>query len=127
MHNLGMYRITINLNIKYKDFQIIYHINKIYLSLLASSMNGRFCPSVNNFHSAPNRFDISELCIFGLSCAIFRRCPLDQTINAFIGRFICSDCAFKCADIMFDLYFVYSLSARVQFRNKKKEQQLKWR
>lgn len=34
----------------------------------------------------PSLFDISELCIFGLSWAILRRCPLDQTMKAFIGR-----------------------------------------
>uniref|UniRef100_A0A1B0AQS3 Uncharacterized protein n=1 Tax=Glossina palpalis gambiensis TaxID=67801 RepID=A0A1B0AQS3_9MUSC len=54
----------------------------------ASSINGRFCSSVSSFHSAPKRFDISELCIFGFSCAILRRCPRDHTINAFIGLFI---------------------------------------
>lgn len=57
-----------------------------YLSLLASSMKGLFCISESNFHSAPNLFDISELCIFGFSVAIFRRCPLDHTMKAFIGR-----------------------------------------
>lgn len=62
-----------------------------YLKRFASSMNGRFWHSVNSFHSAPSRFDISELCIFGLSCAIFRRWPRDQTIKAFIGLFIWSD------------------------------------
>ena len=61
-----------------------------YLSLLASSMKGLFSISVNIFHSAPSRLDISELCIFGLSWAILRRCPLDQTINAFIGLLIWS-------------------------------------
>lgn len=67
----------------------------VYLKRLASSMNGRFWHSVNSFHSAPRRFDISELCIFGLSCAIFRRCPRDHTIKAFIGRFIWSDWDFN--------------------------------
>lgn len=67
----------------------------VYLKRFASSMNGRFWHSVNSFHSAPRRFDISELCIFGLSCAIFRRCPRDHTIKAFIGRFIWSDWDFN--------------------------------
>ncbi len=55
-------------------------------SLLASSMNGLFSSSESNFHSAPRRLLISELCIFGFSCAIFLRCPRDQTMKAFIGR-----------------------------------------
>src|SRR6218665_32908 len=50
-------------------------------------MNGRRSASVSSFHSVPSRFEISELCIFGFSCAIFRLCPLDQTMKAFIGRF----------------------------------------
>jgi len=36
-----------------------------------------------------SRFEISELCIFGLSCAIFRRCNLLQTCSserASVGR-----------------------------------------
>lgn len=41
------------------------------------------------FH-LPKRLDISELCILGLSCAIFLRCKRDHTMNAFIGRLICS-------------------------------------
>lgn len=53
-------------------------------------MKGRFSLSLSSFHSAPSLFDISELCIFGFSWAIFRRCPRDHTINAFIGRLICS-------------------------------------
>ncbi len=55
-------------------------------SRFASSMNGLFSDSVKSFHSAPNRLLISELCIFGFSWAIFRRCARDQTMNAFIGR-----------------------------------------
>lgn len=62
-----------------------------YLKRFASSIKGRFWHSVNSFHSAPSRFDISELCIFGLSWAIFRLWPRDQTINAFMGRFMWSD------------------------------------
>lgn len=50
-------------------------------------MNGRFSESVSNFHSAPSRLEISELCILGFSRAIFLLCILDQTINAFIGLF----------------------------------------
>lgn len=61
-----------------------------YLSRFASSINGLFSPSVNSFHCAPRFFDISELCILGLSCAIFRRCPRDHTMKAFIGRLMCS-------------------------------------
>lgn len=52
------------------DFNVTFLINS-YLSLLASSMKGLFSPSNNNFHSAPNLLLISELCILGLSCAIF--------------------------------------------------------
>jgi len=55
------------------------------LSLFASSMKGRFSTSDNSFHSAPNLLLISELCIFGFSCAIFLRCPRLQTMKAFIG------------------------------------------
>lgn len=53
-------------------------------------MNGRFSDSERSFHCAPKRFDISELCILGLSDAIFLRCPRDHTINAFMGRFTLS-------------------------------------
>lgn len=53
-------------------------------------MNGLFSISVSSFHSAPSLLEISELCIFGLSCAILRRCPRDHTMNAFIGRFMWS-------------------------------------
>ena len=58
--------------------------------LFASSMNGRFCVSVSIFHSLPSRREISLLCIFGFSCAILRRWIRDQTMNAFIGRLMCS-------------------------------------
>lgn len=53
-------------------------------------MNGLFSISVSSFHSAPSLLEISELCIFGLSWAIFRRWPLDQTMKAFMGRLMCS-------------------------------------
>lgn len=53
-------------------------------------MKGLFSDSLSNFHSAPSRFEISELCILGFSWAIFLRCPLDQTMNAFMGRLMCS-------------------------------------
>lgn len=59
-------------------------------SLLASSINGRFSASDNNFHSAPSLLLISELCIFGFSWAIFRLWPRDHTMKAFIGRFTLS-------------------------------------
>lgn len=39
----------------------------------------------------PSRLEISELCIFGLSCAILRRWRRDQTMKAFIGRLMWSD------------------------------------
>ena len=42
--------------------------------------------SERRFHSAPSRFEISELCILGLSRAMRRRWPRDHTMNAFIGR-----------------------------------------
>ena len=58
--------------------------------LFASSMNGLFWVSVNIFHSEPSLREISELCILGLSCAILRRWILDHTMNAFIGRLMCS-------------------------------------
>lgn len=50
-----------------------------YLNLFASSIKGRFCDSVSSFHSAPSLLEISELCIFGFSTAIFRLWPRDQT------------------------------------------------
>lgn len=59
-------------------------------SRLASSIKGRFSASDKARHSLPSRLEISELCIFGFCCAIFRRCPRDQTMNAFIGRLTCS-------------------------------------
>lgn len=85
-----------------------------YLKRFASSINGRFSDSLNNFHSAPRRFEISELCIFGFSCAIFLRCPLDHTINAFMGRFMCS---WLCIDGGFDSDIITLLF------NKNKKQQ----
>uniref|UniRef100_A0A182U9W9 Uncharacterized protein n=1 Tax=Anopheles melas TaxID=34690 RepID=A0A182U9W9_9DIPT len=42
----------------------------------------------------PSRLEISELCIFGLSWAIFLRCNRDHTMNAFIGRLMCSSAGF---------------------------------
>lgn len=50
-------------------------------------MKGLFSYSVNNFHSAPSLLLISELCILGFSWAIFRLCPRDQTMKAFMGLF----------------------------------------
>jgi len=60
------------------------------LNLFASSINGRFSISDRIFHSAPSLFEISELCIFGFSCEIFLLWPLDQTMNAFMGRLMWS-------------------------------------
>ena len=65
---------------------------------LASSINGRLSASVSNFHSDPSLLDISELCIFGLSWAIFLLCNLDQTINAFIGRLMWFGSSFFAED-----------------------------
>lgn len=63
--------------------------------------------------NSPNRFDISELCIFGLSDAIFLRCNRDHTINAFIGRFICSSC------IRFaDCTIILSKCGKIKLKNK---------
>lgn len=45
----------------------------------------------------PSRFEISELCIFGFSWAIFLRCNRDHTMNAFIGRFMWSSTGFFIA------------------------------
>lgn len=67
-------------------------------------MNGRFSISVSSFHSAPNLLDISELCILGLSWAIFLRCPRDHTMKAFMGRLMCSFGAFPTD--MFDILTV---------------------
>lgn len=53
-------------------------------------MKGLFSESDSNFHSAPRRLEISELCIFGFSRAIFLLWILDHTIKAFMGRFTCS-------------------------------------
>ena len=58
--------------------------------LLASSMKGLFWVSVSIFHSEPRRREISELCILGLSWAIFLLCIRLHTINAFMGRLMCS-------------------------------------
>ena len=58
-----------------------------------SSMNGRFSSSVIVRHCSPSRLLISELCIFGFSWAIFRRCPRDHTMKAFIGLFTLSSFA----------------------------------
>lgn len=50
-------------------------------------MNGLFSLSFSSFHSAPSRFEISELCIFGFSWAIFLRCPRLQTMTGEFGEF----------------------------------------
>lgn len=78
--------------VQYKWHDTFSYLNILwnYLNRLASSMNGLFSLSFSNFHSAPKRFEISELCIFGFSWAIFLLCPLDQTIKAFMGLLICS-------------------------------------
>ena len=55
-------------------------------------MKGLLSSSVNIFHSDPNLLEISELCILGLSWAIFRRCSLDQTMKAFMGLDIAIMC-----------------------------------
>lgn len=80
----GPEKLQINPNLYRKCLKIKY------LNRLASSMKGLFSNSVNTFHSDPNRLDISELCILGFSWAILRRCPLDQTMKAFMGLLICS-------------------------------------
>ena len=41
--------------------------------------------SLAKIWNSPSRLEISELCIFGLSCAILRRWPLDHTMKAFMG------------------------------------------
>lgn len=73
-------------------------------------MNGRFSFSLSNFHSAPSLFEISELCIFGFSWAIFRLWPRDQTIKAFIGRLICSLLCIDFADIFLKFFFLLIVS-----------------
>ena len=45
--------------------------------------------------NSPNRLEISELCILGLSCAIFLRCIRDHTMKAFMGRLMCSSLPFS--------------------------------
>ena len=52
-------------------------------------MNGCLSRSANSFQRVPNRREISELCIFGFSWAIFRRWPRDHTMNAFMGLLTC--------------------------------------
>ena len=54
-------------------------------SLLASSMKGRLSSSESAFHWVPSLLEISELCIFGFSSAIFFLIFLDQTMKAFMG------------------------------------------
>lgn len=77
-------------------------------SRFASSMKGRFSESVSSFHSAPRRLLISELCIFGFSCAICRRWARDQTMKAFIGRFTWSE-DFDIMTVMMEKKFCISL------------------
>ena len=48
----------------------------------------------HRLRDSPNLLEISELCILGFSCAILRRCSLDQTMKAFIGLLIWSSCIF---------------------------------
>ncbi len=55
-------------------------------SRFASSMKGFLSASVNDVHIVPSRLLISELCIFGFSCAIRLRWPRDHTMKAFMGR-----------------------------------------
>ena len=80
--------------------QCLWKMKRSHLNLLASSMKGLLSRSESSFQSAPSLFEISELCIFGFSWAIFLLCPRDHTIKAFIGRLICSP-AFGPGPIMF--------------------------
>jgi hypothetical protein len=73
--------------------------------LFASSMNGRFSDSVSVFHSDPSRFEISELCILGFSCAIWRRFIRDQTMKAFIGLLMWLLSIFFLSPLMIDNKF----------------------
>ena len=70
--------------------QWLWKMKGAHLNLLASSMKGLLSRSESSFQSAPSRFEISELCIFGFSWAIFLLCPRDHTMKAFMGRLIWS-------------------------------------
>lgn len=65
------------------DYILLLHHNYYY-----------WPPVLCNTNNSPSRLEISELCIFGLSWAILRRCSRDQTMNAFIGRLMC--CSSAC-------------------------------
>eukprot|EP00118_Oscarella_pearsei_P011318 m.75259 g.75259 ORF g.75259 m.75259 type:complete len:85 (+) comp35934_c0_seq2:912-1166(+) len=70
-------------------------------SRLLSSTYGRLLSSPKSRHSAPKRRLISELCIFGLSSAIFFLFALDQTMKAFMGRLMCSPFDFVAIVILY--------------------------
>ena len=70
--------------------QCLWKMKTPHLNLFASSMNGLLSRSESSFQSAPSRFEISELCIFGFSWAIFLLWPRDHTMKAFMGRLIWS-------------------------------------
>ena len=64
-----------------------YHVHR-YINIFENvrRMRAHLPSGVIAFHSAPNRFEISELCNLGNSfCSCLRR-DLPQTIKAFIGR-----------------------------------------
>ena len=60
------------------------------LSRFASATYGSFSSGERAFHSSPRRLLISEFNIRGHSSAIRLRSFRDQTMYAFIGRFMCS-------------------------------------
>ena len=57
---LSLFRVNPEWKENKKGEKIQFSMMSSYLNLFASSMNGRFCISVSNFHSAPNLLLISR-------------------------------------------------------------------
>lgn len=57
---------------------------------MASITKGFFSSSLKRLHSAPSSLLISQFSMFGYLRASLRRSVRDQTMNAFMGRFMCS-------------------------------------
>ncbi|KAH9506427.1 hypothetical protein DERF_011160 [Dermatophagoides farinae] len=73
--------------------------------------NGCFSMVVIAFQRAPNIFDILLLCISGHAFNILRRSSFAQTINAFIGRFICPcSCGFLDKNGILSLWTLFRFS-----------------
>lgn len=68
---------------------------------------GFFSSSLKRLHSAPNSLLISQFSMFGYLRASLRRSVRDQTMNAFIGRLMCSSESAMSISVKFRLHSVF--------------------